>query len=191
MQCYFSRSTNRQFYAPDFGCKHTKTKAIYCNVLGSCYKKPVIWMAQAAIFNLLCDESNDKVAPIKLLIMLVHFFVSIKGVLATRHLDTVAVIDLMANGIFAGLESTLKKYVIPFINMLNFTSYTCIVTIMTRKGVISYLCKEQPKAFDAHRTSHAVSLSVKATIKRISVLADELLVDIYYHFHHSAKRIEA
>ena len=49
----------------------------------------------------------------------------------------------------AGLESTLKKYRIPFSNMLSFTSDTCNVMKGARKGVIAHLRKEQPKVLDA------------------------------------------
>lgn len=173
------------------GCKHTKTKAICCDALDPYYKKPVVEMAQATTFNLLCDESNDKGAPVELLTILVRIFDSVNGVLATRHLDTVAIVDLTANGIFAGLESTLKKYGIPFSNMLSFTSDTCNVMKGARKGVIALLRKEQPKVLDVHCTCHVVSLSVKAATKTLPIKLDELLVDVYYHFHHSVKRIES
>ena len=89
--------------ASDFGCKHTKTKAICCSALEPHYKKLVVEMAQATTFNPLHDESNDKGAPVELLTILVRIFDSVNGVLATRHLDTVAIIDLTANCIFAGI----------------------------------------------------------------------------------------
>ena len=103
--------------AADFGSKHTKTKALCCDALDPYYKKPVIQAIQKVPFNLLCDELNDKGASAKLLTVLVHFFDN--GVIATRHLDTVAVTDLTAAGIFAGLESMLQKYEIPFAEILN------------------------------------------------------------------------
>ena len=144
-------------------------------------------MAKTTTFNLLCDESNDK----ELLTILVRIFNSVNGVLTTRHLDTVAIVHLTASGIFAGLESTLKKYEIPFSNMLSFTSDTCNVMKGARKGVIAHLRKEQPKVLDVRCTCHVVSLSVKAATKTLPIKLDELLVDIYYHFHHSVKRIES
>ena len=57
-------------------------------------------MAQATTFNPLRDESNDKGAPVELLTILVRIFESsMESLLRTRHLDTVAIIDLTANGI--------------------------------------------------------------------------------------------
>ena len=106
--------------ASDVRCKDTKTKAICCDALGPYYKKPVVEMAQTRTFNVLCDESNDKGSPIELLTIMVHIFDSVNGVVATRHLDTVAIVDLTANGIFAGLESTLKS--------IQYLLATCLVS---------------------------------------------------------------
>ena len=47
-----------------------------------------------------------------------------------------------------------------------------------------------PKVLDILCTCHLVSLSVKAATKTIPIKVDEFLADIYYHFHHSVKRIE-
>ena len=74
--------------ASNFGCKHTKTKAICCDALDPYHKKPVVEMAQATTINLLRDEG----APVERLTILMCIFDSINGVqvLATRHFDTVA-----------------------------------------------------------------------------------------------------
>ena len=113
------------------------------------------------------------------------------GVVVTRHLDTVAVTDLTATGIFTGLEGTLQKYDIPFSNMISFTSDTCSVMKGVRKGVIAHLRERQPKVIDIYCTCHVVSLSVKAATKALPLKVDELLVDISYHFYHSVKRQES
>ena len=96
--------------ASDFWCKHTKTKAICCDALDTYYKKQVVEMTLAKTFNLLCDESNDKGAPVELLTTLVRILDSVNGVLATRHLDTVAIVDLTGNGIYAGLEEVWNTF---------------------------------------------------------------------------------
>ena len=40
----------------------------------------------------------------------------------TRHLDTIGITDLSAEGIFSGLEKTLEKYRLPFSKLISFTS---------------------------------------------------------------------
>ena len=48
--------------AADFTCKHTKTKALdpYCDALDPYWKEPVIKLLQSSLYNLLCDESNER-----------------------------------------------------------------------------------------------------------------------------------
>ena len=75
----FSKMFPDSKIAADFACKHTKTKAICCDALDPYYKKPVVEFAKTSPFNLLCDESNDKGAAVKLLTILVRFFDSVHG----------------------------------------------------------------------------------------------------------------
>ena len=58
-----------------------------------------------------------------------------------------------------------------------------------RGGVVAKLCSELPKLLDIHFICQLVSLVVKSTTKILPLKIDELLVDIYYHFHYSVKRI--
>jgi hypothetical protein len=60
-----------------------------------------------------------------------------------------------------------------------------------KKGVVAHLREKQPKVIDIHCACHLVSLTVKAAIKILPLKVDEVLVDIYYHFHHSTKRVES
>lgn len=56
-------------------------------------------------------------------------------------------------------------------------------------GVVSKSHAEQPKLLDIHCICHLVSLVVKSATKALPLKFDELLVDIYYHFHYSVKRV--
>jgi uncharacterized membrane protein YeiH len=190
-QTLFTRIFPDSKIAADFTCKHTKAKSVCCDALDPHYKVPVLRMAKTLPFNLLCDESNDKGTAVKLLTVLVCYFDSHSGDVATQHLDTIGLCDFTVNGIFTGLESTLHKHSIPFANMLSFTSDTCSVMKGARKGVVSYLCKKQSKVLDIYCTCHLVSLCVKAAMKTLPVKVDGLLVDIFYHFYHSVKRVES
>lgn len=58
-----------------------------------------------------------------------------------------------------------------------------------RGGVVAKLRGEQPKLLDIHCICHLVSLVVKSATKTLPVKIDELLVDIYYQFHFSVKRV--
>ena len=58
-----------------------------------------------------------------------------------------------------------------------------------RGGVIAKLRDEPPKLPDTHCICHLVSLVVKSATKTLPLKIDELLVDIYYHFHYGVKRV--
>ena len=58
-----------------------------------------------------------------------------------------------------------------------------------RGEVTAKLCKEQPKIVDIHCICHVVNLRVKSAVKVLPLKIDDLLVDVYYHFHHSVKQV--
>ena len=177
--------------AADFSCKHTKTKSVICDALDPYMKKPVINIVRTAPFNLLCDESNERGDSVKLLTILVRIYEPRDAIIVTRHLDTVGIQDFTADGIFVAIEETLKKYSIPFCNLMSFTSDTCNVMKGFRKGVIAKLRALQPKVIDIHCICHLVNLCVKTAIKALPIKVDDLLVDIYYHFRNSVKRVSS
>lgn len=58
-----------------------------------------------------------------------------------------------------------------------------------RNGVVAKLREQKLKVLDIHRICHVLHLAVKTAVKALPLKVDELLVDIFYHFHHSVKRI--
>ena len=50
-------------------------------------------------YNLLCDESNERGDKVKLLTILVSIYEPSTGSIVTRHLDTISIVDFIANGI--------------------------------------------------------------------------------------------
>ena len=177
--------------AADFRCKHTKTKAIICDTLDPHLKELILQLAKAAPFNLLCDESNERGDHVKLLTILVRLYDPAGGMVVTRHVDTVGITDLSAEGIFTALKTALEVRQIPFSNLMSFTSDTCNVMKGKKNGVIAKLRTLQPRIIDIDCVCHLVSLCVKTATKQLPLKVDELLVDIYYHFRYSVKRISS
>lgn len=122
--------------ASDLTCKCTKTKAIKCDALDPHMKSTVIDIVKSTAFSLLCDESNDRGDSVKLLMLLVRFFDPVREIVVTRHLDTVGITDLSAEGIFTALAETVQKYNLQFSNLLSFVSDTCNVMKGARGGVV-------------------------------------------------------
>ena len=95
--------------AADFSCRHTKTKAIICDALDPYKKEPIINLLQSSPYNLLCDESNERGDLTKLLTILIRFYDPVQRVITTRHIDTVGIQDLTAQGVSV-LKKQLKLY---------------------------------------------------------------------------------
>ena len=58
-----------------------------------------------------------------------------------------------------------------------------------KNGVIAKLPTLQPKIIDIYCVCELVSFCVRTATKQLPLKVDELLVDIYYHFRYSVKRI--
>ena len=155
--------------AADFRCKHTKTKAIICDALDPHLKEPILELAKATPFNLLCDESNERGDQVKLPTILVRLYDPAGGMVVTRHVDTVGITDLSAEGIFTALKTALEARQLPFSNLMSFTSDTCNVMKGKKNGVIAKLRLLQPRIIDIDYVchSHLVSLCVKTATKQL------------------------
>ena len=175
--------------ASGYACKRTKTTAIVCDALDPYLLKPVTEIARSTSFSLLCDESNERGASEKLLTILLRIYEENTAQIVTRHLETVGITDLTAQGIFTAISQTLQRHGLLFQRMVSFASDTCNVIKGERNGVIAKLRAEQPKVIDIHCTSHVLNLCVKSAVKVSPLKMDELLVDIFYHFRHSVKRV--
>ena len=55
--------------------------------------------------------------------------------------------------------------------------------------MIAKLSVKQPKFIDVHCICHVVDLCVKSVVKALSLKVDDLLVEMYYHFYCSVKRV--
>ena len=76
------------------------------------------------------------------------FYDPVQCVITTRHIDTVGIQDLTAQGIFTALKDMIESYGIPLCNLKSFTSDTCNVMKGARNGVIAKLSTVQPKIVD-------------------------------------------
>ena len=130
--------------AAEFSCRHTKTKAIICDVIDPFLKDPLISLLRTSPYNLLCDESNERGDAVKLLTVLVRIYEPATCTVVTRHLDTIGIVDFTAEGIFTALKGCFESRKTPFTKLLSFTSDTCNVMKGVRGGVIAKLKVLQP-----------------------------------------------
>ncbi|CAC5378250.1 unnamed protein product [Mytilus coruscus] len=92
--------------------------------------------------------------------------------------------------IFEQLKQTLTNDTIPWISVLSFESDNCSVMMGKNNSMMTRIKEKSPDVFDFGCVSHLVNLCAVAGVKALLVSVDDILVDIYYHFHHSSKRKE-
>lgn len=93
-----------------------------------------------------------------------------------------------AEALFGAVEKELGTCGIPWSNLVRYASDTATVTVGAHNSVLSRVRNEQPKVFTLGCLFYLAALCAVAALKKLSVSVDELSIDIFYHFKHSAKR---
>ena len=83
---------------------------------------------------------------------------------------------------------SLNPVTFPWSNVIGYASDTASVMVGVRNSVLSRLRSKQPKLFSLGCLCHLAALCASAALKKLPVSIDNLLIDIFYHFKHSAKR---
>lgn len=93
-----------------------------------------------------------------------------------------------AEALFDALEKELAARAIPWSNLVGYASDTASVMVGVHNSVLSRVRSKQPKVFSLGCVCHLAALCAAAALKKLPVSIDELLIDIFYHFKHSAKK---
>jgi len=67
---------------------------------------------------------------------------------------------------------------------MGFSSDNCSTMKGRKNSVLSRVMETQPDVMDIGCICHLANLCCQAGVKMIPVAIDEMLVDVYYHFHH-------
>ena len=175
--------------AKKYGAGKTKvTQIVKCALAPNCTEQ-VVQQCKSSPFSLMCDESNDLNSD-KLLVILVRGYDEAILKVTTRFLDMPTCNVGTAEKIFGHVEDTVNSHQIPWANLLAYNSDNCSVMKGSRNSVLSRLLEKQPKMVNMGCICHLTNLVTAAGVKKIPYPIDDLLVDIFYHFHHSSKRKE-
>ena len=147
---------------------------------------PVIEWCRIHPFTLMIDKSNDRNSTEKLVI-LADFFEG--DCTKTRLLDLPALTSRTAAGIFEAVENVITTNNIPWLNVVGFASHNCKTMIGSKESVLTKLRDKSPIVFSIGCICYLASWCVKDGVKALQFKVDDLLVDIFYFFHHSSKRI--
>ena len=75
---------------------------------------------------------------------------------------------------------------IPWKNVSNSAN----VMVGKRNSVLSRVINQQPDVFSMGCVCHLAALCAAASLKKLPLSIDDLLIDVYYHFRNSSKRCE-
>ena len=91
--------------------------------------------------------------------------------------------------LFDALSTVLFERGIPWSNVVGFCSDSASVMVGRRNSVLSRVLNEQPQVFSLGCICHLAALCAAAGLKALPVSIYNLLIDIFYHFKHSSKRV--
>lgn len=73
---------------------------------------------------------------------------------------------------------------IPWSNCIGFSSDNCSVMIGKKNSVLSRVKEANPDVYDLGCVCHLANICTQKAVKTLPLPVDELLVEVYYHFHH-------
>jgi hypothetical protein len=151
--------------------------ALNAEVIAECQKYP---------FTILCDGGNDMIEK-KYFAIMVRYWNQSARQPVTRFLCMPVCNIATAAALFEALSKELESRNLPW-NVIGYASDTCSVMVGAHNSVLSRLREKQPKVFSLGCLCHLAALCATAAIKTLPFSVDDLLIDIYYHFKHSAKK---
>lgn len=83
------------------------------------------------------------------------------------------------------MAKELESHSITWTNVVGYASDTASVMVGGHNSVLSRI---RNKVFSLECLCHLAALCAAAALKKLPVSVDKLLIDIFYHFKHSAKR---
>ena len=189
VKCIFTDSE----IAKHFQCSRTKTSVLTRFGNGKyCHDQLIkqLTVETAVYFSLLVDESNDRGAEEKDLVVLLKFFDTSVMKAATRSIDLPTANDSRASAIFAIVDECLVSRGLKYEHLISFNSDTSNTMKGQRNGIMRYLRDMQPNVIDLECICHLENLAAKGTTKSLPIPIGSLLVDINTHFYLSVKRKE-
>lgn len=79
---------------------------------------------------------------------------------------------------------------IPWSNPISFMSDNCSVMTGKHNSVVTRIKEKAPVLFDFRCVCHLANLCAIASVKALVLPVEDLLVEVFFHFHHSSNRKE-
>ena len=173
--------------AEGFACGRMKITAIVKCALAPALNAEVIAKCQKSPSTILCDGGNYMIEK-KYFAIMVRYWSQSARQAVTRFLCMPVCNIATAEALFETLSKELESRNLPWSNVIGYASDTCSVMVGAHNSVLSRLREKQPKVFSLGCLFHLAALRATAAIKSLPFSIDDLLIDLYYHFKHFAKK---
>lgn len=175
--------------ASAFSCSRTKTAAIVNNALAPKLNEAVFAACRSSPFTIMCDGGNDDMDR-KYFGLMVRYWDDAFEQAVTRFLAMPICNIATGETLFNAIDAELRTHDIPWGNVVGFCSDSASVMVGKRNSVLSRVKEVSPNVFSLGCVCHLANLCAAAALKSLPISVDDLLIDIFYYFKHSAKRWE-
>ena len=173
--------------ASKLSTKQTKISYVMQDGIAFHEKLEVANMCRRNKFSIMIDESTD-ISVTQVLAVVVRYFDPNKHNVVDTLLDTVAVENGTAQGLFQAVKCLLKEKNIPFENIVGFGSDNCSSMMGEKSGFKKLLKDDIPSVFVMGCICHSMALCASHAVKVLPSYLEAFLKDVTSYFSRSSKR---
>ena len=175
--------------AKEVKCARTKSTAVVKHAIAPASHKSMISMVSLSpAFSLLMDESTDR-GVVKREGTLIRYYDESTLHIATGFLGLQEVPEANASNLFECLDFHITQASLSYEKLIGWNSDGASVMLGRRNSVVSRLKEKQPNLYVMHCICHVSHLIVSDAIPCIPSYVTGLTENLYWWFHHSAKRV--
>lgn len=142
---------------------------------------------EGCAFSIALDEATT-ISVEKLMVVMLRFFDRSAGQVRCIFQGLVDIPDATAEGLFSGLDTALQSGQLSYEHLIAGTTDGASVMRGRSNSVTQRLKLQQPHLFDLHCPCHAAALIASAASSVLPDTVEQLVRDVYSHFHLSPKR---
>ena len=175
--------------AKEVKCARTKSTAVVKHAIAPAIHNTMISMVNLLpAFSLLMDESTDR-GVVKREGTLIRYYDESTLHIATGFLGLQEVPEANASNLFECLDFHITQAGLSYEKLIGWNSDGASVMLGRRNSVVSRLKAKQPNLYVIHCICHVSHLIVSDAIPCIPSYVTSLTENLYWWFHHSAKRV--
>jgi hypothetical protein len=176
--------------AEKFSCRRTKATSLV-HYLSCSAQEKINSALKSQPFALATDGSNDRHSPTSLYPIVVRYYDMNCGRIVCVVLSIPGNTEASTGqNIFNLLNAELVLRNIPWKNCIAFECDSASVMVGRYKGVAAFIKKEHPSVYVQGCVCHLIHLAAEKAVAELPVSVEDLLIDLYYYFDKSTKRLQ-